>query len=489
MTIDKPFINSYILCSSSFPSIACLIWFSMGTLNSYHRTKRIWHHGTPCTNTHQIGALLLIVATLFINRLWDHLPSALHNNSQCSIFNQDRSHRKLAHFNGGYPSWPERGYGSHLSLKIYVYDENEIDGLKPLMYGKEGVVDVDICYQGQWGTQVKIHRLLLSSRFRTRKKEEADFFFVPAYVKCVHMLEGLTEEEINQTYVEVLSQMPYFRRSGGRDHIFVFPSGNGAHFFTSWKTFLNRSIFLTPEGDRTDNKNSSSFHTWKDIIIPGNVHDEMTKNGAALVEPLPLSKRNYLANYLGRAQGLKGRLQLIELARQYPDKVEAPDLKHDPPDKLFKLEYFEHLRNAKFCLIPRGLSSWTLRFYESFFVECVPVIISDQIELPFQNVIDYTQITIKWPATRIGPQLLEYLESIPDEVIVGMIARGRQVKCLWTYAPETEPCSAMHGILWELQRKVRVFHQSAETFWLHNGTIVNRDLVEFHNWKPPMPLP
>ncbi|KAL4284354.1 hypothetical protein GQ457_16G021560 [Hibiscus cannabinus] len=495
----------------------------MATSNSYgyHRTKTIWHHhhGAHCTNTHQVGALLLIVATLLVARLFDHLPSALHSNG--SQFNlQDRSPRKLSRFNGGrgYLSWPQRGYGSHLSLKIYVYDENEIEVLKPLMYGKEGNVDVDICYLGQWGTQVKIHRLLLKSRFRTRDKDEADFFFVPAYVKCVHMLEGLTEEEINQTYVEALRQMPYFRRSGGRDHIFVFPSilldgsGNGAHFFTSWKAFLNRSIFLTPEGDRTDNKNSSAFNTWKDIIIPGNVDDEMTKNGASLVQPLPLSNRKYLANYLGRAQGLKGRLQLIQLAKQYPDKLEAPDLKHDPPDKLFKVEYFEHLRNAKFCLIPRGLSSWTLRFYESFFVECVPVIISDQIELPFQNVIDYTRITIKWPATRIDPQLLEYLESIPgcfriihnrvylkstiqpflfcaDEVIEGMIANGRGVKCLWIYGPESEPCSAMHGILWELQRKVRVFHQSAETFWLHNGTFVNRDLVEFRNWKPPMPLP
>ncbi|OMO53875.1 Exostosin-like protein [Corchorus capsularis] len=414
----------------------------------------------------------------------------MYSNSQCSLFNQDRSSDSVSIFNGGYPStWPERGYGSYLSLKIYVYDENEIEGLKALMYGKEGNINVHTCYQGQWGTQVKIHRLLLNSRFRTRKKEEADFFFVPAYVKCVHMLEGLTEEEINQTYVGVLKQMPYFRRSGGRDHIFVFPSGNGAHFFTSWKTFLNRSIFLTPEGDRTDSKNSSSFDTWKDIIIPGNVDDEMTNLGAPLVEPLPLSSRDYLANYLGHAQGLKGRLQLIELSKQYPDKLEAPNLKHHPPDKLFKEEYFDHLRNAKFCLCPRGVSSWTLRFFESFFVECVPVILSDRIELPFQNVIDYSQITIKWPASRIGPQLLEYLESIPDEVIESMIERGRQVKCLWIYGPGSEPCSAMHGILWELQRKLRVFHQSPETFWLHNGTFVNRDLVGFHDWKPPMPLP
>lgn len=52
--------------------------------------------------------------------------------------------------------------------------------------------------------QVKIHKLLLQSRFRTRKKEEADLFFVPAYVKCVRMSGGLTDKEINQTYVKVL---------------------------------------------------------------------------------------------------------------------------------------------------------------------------------------------------------------------------------------------------------------------------------------------
>jgi hypothetical protein len=47
----------------------------------------------------------------------------------------------------------------------------------------------------------------------------------------------------------------------------------------------------------------------------------MTKRRVAMVQPLPLSKRKYLANYLGRAQGKVGRLKLIELAKQYPDKV------------------------------------------------------------------------------------------------------------------------------------------------------------------------
>ncbi|KAH7833025.1 hypothetical protein Vadar_002477 [Vaccinium darrowii] len=332
------------------------------------------------------------------------------------------------------------------------------------MYGRDGKISPDACVKGQWGTQVKIHRMLLKSRFRTRKKGEADLFFVPSYVKCVRMMGGLSDKEINQTYVKVLSQMPYFRLSGGRNHIFVFPSGAGASLFRSWAAYLNRSIILTPEGDRTDKRDTSAFNTWKDIIMPGNVDD-------------------------GRAQGKIGRLQLVELAKQYPDKLESPELKFSGLEKLGRREYFEHLRNAKFCLAPRGESSWTLRFYESFFVECVPVIISDYVELPFQNVIDYTQISIKWPWNRIGPELLEYLESVPDRDIERMIAHGRQVRCLWVYAPESEPCSAFNGILWELQRKVRQFHQSAETFWLHNGSIVNRNLVEFTHWKLPLPLP
>jgi hypothetical protein len=47
----------------------------------------------------------------------------------------------------------------------------------------------------------------------------------------------------------------------------------------------------------------------------------MTKTGSPMVQPLPLSKRKYLANYLGRAQGKAGRLQLIELSKQFPEKV------------------------------------------------------------------------------------------------------------------------------------------------------------------------
>ncbi|XP_048544289.1 probable glucuronosyltransferase Os03g0107900 [Triticum urartu] len=424
------------------------------------------HSRPQCTPAHQAGALLLVAVTSLLTRLLS-APAPP-------------------------PPFPTPGprlpaAADH--LRVYVYAEDEVDGLRVLLRGRDGSVSAATCLKGQWGTQVKIHQLLLRSRYRTLDKDEAHLFFVPSYVKCVRMTGGLTDKEINQTYVKVLGQMPYFRRSGGRDHIFVFPSGAGAHLFRSWATFLNRSIILTPEGDRTDKRGISAFNTWKDIIIPGNVDDSMVKPDARAVQPIPLMKRKYLANFLGRAQGKVGRLKLVELAKQYPDKLESPELKLSGPDKLGRVDYFKHLRNAKFCLAPRGESSWTLRFYESFFVECVPVLLSDEVELPFQNVIDYTEISIKWPSSKIGPELFQYLESIPEERIEEMLARGREVRCMWVYAQDTEPCSAMTAIMWELQRKVRRFHQSAETFWLHNRSIVNRDLVEFQQWGTPVPLP
>ncbi|KAL2894116.1 N-terminal Xaa-Pro-Lys N-methyltransferase 1 [Bienertia sinuspersici] len=102
----------------------------------------------------------------------------------------------------------------------------------------------------------------------------------------------------------------------------------GAVVFLPWAGFilfseLSSYIVIGSQGDRTDKRDTSAFNTWKDIIIPGNVDDGMTKEGATVLQPLPLSSRKYLANFLGRAQGKTGRLQLIELAKKYPDKLFA----------------------------------------------------------------------------------------------------------------------------------------------------------------------
>lgn len=49
---------------------------------------------------------------------------------------------------------------------------------------------------------------------------------------------------------------------------------------------------------------------------------------------------------------------------------------------------------SKFCLNPAGDTPSACRLFDSIVSLCIPVIISDSIELPFEDVIDYTKIAI-----------------------------------------------------------------------------------------------
>ncbi|RRT79287.1 hypothetical protein B296_00022220 [Ensete ventricosum] len=226
----------------------------------------------PCGRVHQIGALALIVATFLLTRAFDRLSCGLSYAGLGSVASSATLFDRA-----GTLFWPDRGYGSRLDLKIYVYEEQEIDGLRELMRGRDGGISPDACVKGQWGTQVC--RLTLFSYIKIRINLSS------------HSLS--TNCFSSQDSEQLTSRKPI------------------------------SSLFRhMSNGDRTDKRDISAFNTWKDIIIPGNVDDGMTKfYGSNVVQPIPLSKRKHLANFLGRAQGKVGRLQLLEIAKQYPDKV------------------------------------------------------------------------------------------------------------------------------------------------------------------------
>lgn len=52
------------------------------------------------------------------------------------------------------------------------------------------------------------------------------------------------------------------------------------------------------------------------------------------------------------------------------------------------------MHSSKFCLHPAGDTPSACRLFDAIVSLCVPVIVSDQIELPFEDVIDYSKIAI-----------------------------------------------------------------------------------------------
>lgn len=130
----------------------------MASINSGNKGTRFFsphhHNHTICTRTNQIAALALVVATFFLTRLFDHSlgPCSSSYPNSFSDANQRNDPNDVVRFGG---------YGNLLNLKIYVYDEDEIEGLKLLMHGREGKISADACVKGQWGTQVAFLRLRL----------------------------------------------------------------------------------------------------------------------------------------------------------------------------------------------------------------------------------------------------------------------------------------------------------------------------------------
>ncbi|OLQ11012.1 putative glucuronoxylan glucuronosyltransferase F8H [Symbiodinium microadriaticum] len=352
---------------------------------------------------------------------------------------------------------------------IYVY-EHDIEMVRELSQGGS------FCGKGQWGMEVHIHEWLLASPYLTKDPEMADFFFVPAYSIC--MFEGgfFPIPALDDMYKKMLDQLPYFRRNRGRDHIFTFGSGLSANVFPSWRQEIPESIQLSPEtwlfNDVLDMK-EPCFNTWRDIAIPGYLHKHEILS--LYQRSRPLAERKRFAVFLGRIDSSRGP----HPSQGGPD-VRAAIRRLKEEGKIYVAqnlsfpEMHAAMGTAKFCFVPKGKSAWSLRFFEALFANCIPVVLSDFWELPFEAFMDLPSFVIKWPMALVGDGLMDYLESLPEEVLEEYMMRAREWRCwyvypsllhevqveksrdeLYTICPELDRENAYEGIMRLLEPRMR----------------------------------
>ncbi|CAJ1341359.1 unnamed protein product, partial [Effrenium voratum] len=117
-------------------------------------------------------------------------------------------------------------------------------------------------------------------------------------------------------------------------------------------------------------------------------------------------------------------------------------------------DYSGVMGNAKFCLCPKGASSYTSRTFEALFAGCIPVILSDHVRLPFDHVLNWSDFSIAWPMARADMSLYHYLQSFDEAEALAMQRRGAEARCWFDYfAQEQEPqqCSPYLAVLMALQ--------------------------------------
>ena len=354
-------------------------------------------------------------------------------------------------------------------LKIYVYK-------LPRKFNWDLSKRYKRCASDQYGTEVFFHEVIFNSKtLRTEDPAEADFFYMPVYTECFlwvkSVLKKLPREkafgETNALMLEALGiirQEGHWDKSGGRDHFFMWPDARGPTIFNDWEKEIKHSIYLTPEGDRK----VDYFNTWKDIVIPGMEFDQKfyaVPSRKALVESVG-EKRKYLAFFRGTihhpegdiySKGLRPKLEKLFEGKEdiiYDKRVKQCD----------RACYHDEMGNSKFCLNPLGWTPWTLRFYQALMTRCVPVVIADNIEFPYENEVDYTSFVVKIPEKDVD-NIEQTLRSMPDEELE---RRRRVMDDIWlsyTYQRPPQSGDAFHFVLQELARKRKSFRNSRGATW------------------------
>jgi hypothetical protein len=117
--------------------------------------------------------------------------------------------------------------------------------------------------------------------------------------------------------------------------------------------------------------------------------------------------------------------------------------------------YYEDMQRAIFCLCPLGWAPWSPRVVEAVIFGCIPVIIADDIVLPFADAIPWEDIGV-FVDEKDVPYLDTILTSIPPEVILRKqrLLANPSMKQAMLFPQPAQPGDAFHQVLNGLARKL-----------------------------------
>ena len=94
------------------------------------------------------------------------------------------------------------------------------------------------------------------------------------------------------------------------------------------------------------------------------------------------------------------------------------------------------MAKSRFCFVPRGVSGWTSRLFRALFAGCVPVVLSDDYEIPFLSLFKQEMDWfIRWPMRQVDEALVQYLKNFDINLWMRMRQNGMKVRCWFLYFP------------------------------------------------------
>ena len=115
-------------------------------------------------------------------------------------------------------------------------------------------------------------------------------------------------------------------------------------------------------------------------------------------------------------------------------------------------DYKSLMLSSTFSVAPAGNGYHSFRLAEAIFFGSIPVIVDDQITLPFCGALDWRRFSVRISEAQIG-QLPAILRAIPPERIRQMQARLAEVKHKYFLFPFNTALALMHLRVHEALRR------------------------------------
>nr|KYP55538.1 Xyloglucan galactosyltransferase KATAMARI1 [Cajanus cajan] len=300
------------------------------------------------------------------------------------------------------------------------------------------------------------------SAIRVQNSSEADVIFVPFFSSLSYnrhsRIHGKEKVSVNkmlqERLVQFLMEREEWKRSRGKDHVIVAHHPNSMLY--ARRNLASAMLVLADFGRYP----SELANIKKDIIAPYR-HLLSTIPRAESASFEERSTLLYFQGAIYRKSGGVIRQQLYYLLK-------------DEKDVHFAFGSFRRngisqasqgMALSKFCPNIAGDTPSSNRLFDAIASHCVPVIISDKIELPFQDVLDYSEFALfvqASDAVRKG-YLLNLLRSIKPEEWTKMWERLKDITQHFEYQYPSQPGDAVNMIWEEVAHK-----KSSLQFNLHS---------------------
>ena len=261
--------------------------------------------------------------------------------------------------------------------------------------------------------EVRMLQLLRQNSARTADPGRAKLFVVPVlpYVSFLaQRCHGTTHERRMARAAAALRRSPYFARNGGRDHLLVTNTFRISTFRALKPLLQNATVawFEQPTAVRPGPNVLYRLASWRcTVVVP-------YQSNPFCLEQRSLRSRLRDTTVFFQGSWLAGRSvrMQFEALKQLPgaqvhevtrDKVTraalgavdsaASNRSASGPD-FSKMGTALAMLRSQFCLIPKGDTPSSSRFYTAIACGCVPLVIADAIRphLPFAKTVAYNEI-------------------------------------------------------------------------------------------------